>query len=59
MGRQRDLLDAAEHGPGPASATRAALVPMLARLLLEAAGAGTTDVEDAEPKEAGDEPDRT
>lgn len=55
MGRQRDLL---EPGPGAAvdGTMRAALVPMLARLLLEAVE-GAEDVEDT-GREGADEPDR-
>ena len=58
MARQLDLLGPAEPGPGLSAPMRAVLVPMLARLLLEAAAAGPTAVEDMVGKEADDEPDR-
>lgn len=58
MGRQLDLLQPLEPGPGLSPKMRAALVPMLARLLLEAAAAGPTAVEDMVGTEADDEPDR-
>lgn len=59
MGRQLDLLQSTESGPGLSPEMRAALVPMLARLLLEAVVAGPTAVEDMVGKEADDEPDRS
>ena len=57
MRRQGNLLELLEPSPALPTATRAALVHMLTRLLLEAAkaeGMGDTD-----GKEADDEPDRT
>ena len=59
MGRQLDLLQPMEPGSGLSPEMRAALVPMLARLLLEAAVAEPTAVEDMVGKEADDEPDRS
>ncbi len=59
MGRQLDLLEPVEPGPGLSAAMRAALVPMLARLLLESAAAEAPAVEDRVGKEADDESDRT
>lgn len=46
MGRQRDLLEPKRPDAALAGAMRAALVPILARLLLEAVE-GADDVEDA------------
>ena len=58
MGRQRDLLEPARPAAAVDGTMRAALVPMLARLLLEAVE-GAEDVEHATGKEGDDEPDRT
>ena len=52
MRRQGDLLELLEPGPALPTATRAALVPMLARLLLEAAQAES--MEDMAGKETDD-----
>ena len=57
MRRQGDLLDLLEPSPALPTATRAALVPMLTRLLLEAAKA--EGMADMAGEEADDEPDRT
>ena len=58
MGRQRDLLEPAQPTAAGVGTMRAALVPMLARLLLEAVER-VEDVEDTAGKEGDDEPDRT
>ena len=57
MRRQGDLLELLEPSPALPTTTRAALVPLLTRLLLEAAKA--EGMEDMARKEADDEPDRT
>lgn len=59
MGRQLDLLEPVEPGPGLSATMQTALLPMLARLLLEAAEVETPAVEDMVGKEADDESDRT
>ena len=58
-GTAAGLLEPAELGPALSAAMRAALVPMLARLVLEAAEAGAEEVGDPVGKEADDEPNRT
>ena len=44
MGRQRDLLALLDPGPALTPATREALIPMIARLLLEAIAEPASDV---------------
>ena len=59
MGRQLDLLEPVEPSSGLSTPMRTALLPMLARLLLEAAEVETPAVENLVGKEADDESDRT